>query len=360
MVGLYVKSVALLDKSGTNKFHPVFVVNYEGVINFMKHKNLEILFAILLAVILPSFIIAMIPAEDSRSEAIETTVATTSNTSYAEPRTVSVLMDNGDVVEMELDQYVLGVVLREMPAEFDLEALKAQAVVARTYTLRRIRKGSKHTQADICTNPACCQGFCDQQDFLDGGESVDMLSKVSNAVEQTQEQVLYYQGELIEATYFSCSGGMTEDAVAVWGAEIPYLQSVDSPGEEGASHFTDKVTFTSREFNEKMGGKFTGFPESWVESVTYTQGGGVEEIQICGIRYKGTQVRNLLSLRSTAFAIHIVSDTVTITTKGYGHRVGMSQYGAEAMAVQGASYEEILSHYYSGTILNTYDEVSGN
>lgn len=326
----------------------------------MKLKNFEMIFAVLLAIVLPSFIIALIPMEETESGKTEITVATTEATTHKETWMVSVLKDDGTVVSMELDDYVLGVVLREMPAEFDAEALKAQAVVARTYTLRRIGQGSKHLGADICTNPACCQGFYEQQEFLDAGESADKLSKVSKAVRDTEGQVLYYQGELIEATYFSCSGGMTEDAVAVWGADIPYLQSVASPGEEEATYFTDKVTFTSQEFNEKMGGKFTGFPESWVESVTYTQGGGVEEIQICGYRYKGTQVRNLLSLRSTAFAIHIVADTVTITTKGYGHRVGMSQYGAEAMAVQGSSYQDILSHYYSGAVLQTYDMGNDN
>ena len=321
----------------------------------MKRKNLEILFAVFLAMILPSFIAKLIPAEKSNTESLETTVVTTTDNCATEQQMVSVRKENGDVVNMELDQYVLGVVLREMPAEFDVEALKAQAVVARTYTLRRIAQGSKHADADICTSAACCQGFCQQQEFLDSGESADMLLKVSKAVEDTKGQALYYEDAYIEATYFSCSGGMTEDAVAVWGAEIPYLKSVASPGEEGASHFTDKVTFTSKEFNEKLGGKFTGFPESWVESVSYTQGGGVEEIQICGETYTGTQVRNLLSLRSTAFVVHIVADTVTITTKGYGHRVGMSQYGAEAMAVQGYLYNEILMHYYSGAVLKSID-----
>lgn len=350
----YVKSVANPVISVNNKFHPAYMVNYYGVIYDMKHKNLEIIFAVFLAIILPSLMITLIPVNKSAEEDSETITETMRETTQTEKLMVSVLMDDGAVETMELDQYVLGVVLREMPAEFEKEALKAQAVVARTYALRRMNSESKHDEADICSSPACCQGYCDPVDFLDAGESEQVLSKVSTAVQETEGQVLCYQGELIEATYFSCSGGITEDAMAVWGADIPYLRSVVSPGEEGATHFTDKVTFTSQEFNEKLGGKFTGFPESWVESVTYTQGGGVDQIQICGERYQGTQLRNLLSLRSTAFAIHIVADTVTITTKGFGHRVGMSQYGAEAMAVQGFSYEEILSHYYSGTVLNSY------
>ena len=353
MARLYVKPIAYQDNSGINKFHCVSVVKYSGVIDNMKHRNLEIIFAFLLAILLPSLMISMIPNNRTGPDNVAT-IVTTEETVSNETQMVSVLMDDGNVEQMELEQYVLGVVLREMPAEFDAEALKAQAVVARTYTLRRMEQGSKHGQADICIDPACCQGFYQQQAFIDTGESFEMLSKVSDAVMQTKGQVLTFQGALIEATYFSCSGGMTEDAAAVWDADIPYLQSVASPGEENASHFTDKVTFTSREFNEKMGGKFTGFPESWLETVTYTQGGGVEEIRICGHSYRGTEVRNLLSLRSTAFAIHIVADTVTITTKGYGHRVGMSQYGAEAMAAQGSSYQDILSHYYRGAVLSDY------
>ena len=316
----------------------------------MKPEKFDILYAVLMAIIFPSFIISFMSKNHKDLEISEPTAASTQETTTVQQDLVSVLED-GRVRRMELEDYVLGVVLREMPAEFEPEALKAQAVVARTYTLRRIQIDGKHTDADICTDPSCCQGYLDPQEFLESGEREENLLKVSAAVTSTSGQVLLYKGELIEATYFSCSGGMTEDAVAVWGTDIPYLKSVASPGEENATHFTDKVTFTAEEFKNKLGGKFYGFPEEWIEEISYTHGGGVEKIKICGKVYTGTQIRKLLSLRSAAFTIHVVADTVTITTKGFGHRVGMSQYGAEAMAVQGNSYEKILAHYYQNTAL---------
>lgn len=147
----------------------------------------------------------------------------------------------------------------------------------------------------------------------------------------TSGWVLTYEGELIEATYFSCSGGSTEDAAAVWGTEFPYLQAVASPGEEKAAHYTDTVRLSAEAFQDALGVTLSGSPGSWFRDVTYTDGGGIDTIVIGGTSYKGTSLRSALGLRSTAFSISTTEDTVTITTRGYGHRVGMSQYGADAM-----------------------------
>lgn len=262
-----------------------------------------------------------------------------------------VLMADGSVENMELDAYVTCAVLGEMPADFESEALKAQAVVARTYALRRFRLQPKHDGGAVCTDYACCQAFCSEAEYLQKGNTQQDLDKISEAVSQTHGQVLKYEGQLIEATYFSCSGGRTEDALAVWGQDIPYLQAVDSPGEEEAAHYIDTVTFTLSELEQALGTSLEG---NWLGAVTYTQGGGVDTISIGSTQYKGTQLRQLLGLRSTAFVMTAVGDTVTVTTKGYGHRVGMSQYGADAMAVNGSSYQDILSYYYPGTALETY------
>jgi len=175
---------------------------------------------------------------------------------------------------------------------------------------------------------------------------------VKQAVLDTAGQVLLYGDEPIEATYFSCSGGMTEDAQAVWGSDIPYLQSVESPGEEYAVHYTDTVIFNSEEFCEKLGISPGGYPGSWIGSISYTNGGGVDTVEIGGKDFTGTQVRKLLGLRSTAFVITAAGERITVTTKGFGHRVGMSQYGADAMAVQGADHETILLYYYQGAVLS--------
>jgi stage II sporulation protein D len=171
---------------------------------------------------------------------------------------------------------------------------------------------------------------------------------------ETAGQVLRYDGALIEATYFSCSGGMTEDAAAVWGSDLPYLQSTPSPGEEKAEHFTDTVTFTAEEFARRLDIAPEGLPATWFSEPVYTDGGGILTMEIGGVTFKGTTLRQLLGLNSTAFILSAVGDTITVTTKGFGHRVGMSQYGADAMAVQGSTYEQILLHYYRGTTLEAY------
>lgn len=261
-----------------------------------------------------------------------------------------VRMPDSTVQSMELEQYMVGVLLGEMPVDFEPEALKAQAVAARTLAVKSKKQGFKHDGADVCTSSGCCQAYLSEEAFLEQGGSQEALKKVRLSVSETAGEVLTYEGELIEATYFSCSGGRTEDAVAVWGTEIPYLGAKDSPGEEQATHFTDTMKLSTAEFASKLGMRQNSVPIT-VDSVAYTQGGGVDKIILNGKTYTGMQMRKALGLRSTAFVIRIVGDSVTITTRGFGHRVGMSQYGAEAMAVRGSNYREILSYYYPGTEL---------
>lgn len=320
----------------------------------MKGKTKEILFALILGLVIPGVLFRLAQNASNREPEQTELPEQTQQTQPQEGFTLPVLMADGTVEQMDLDAYVTCVVLAEMPAEFETEALKAQAVVARTYALKRYSAGEKHEQGAVCTDPACCQAYCSQTDFLTRGESEANLQKIRDAVEQTHAQVLTYNGALIEATYFSCSGGRTEDALAVWGAEIPYLQAVDSPGEEEASHYMDTVSFSLTEFAQCMELDPDSLTSNWVGTVTYTAGGGVDTIQIGGETYNGTTVRQKLGLRSTAFVMTAVGNTVTVTTKGFGHRVGMSQYGAEAMAVAGSGYEQILAYYYQGTVLETY------
>lgn len=256
------------------------------------------------------------------------------------------LKDDQGIQNLGLEEYLVGVVLAEMPASFGEEALKAQSVVARTYAVRAMEGKGKHDDGDVCGNSSCCQGYVAPADYGGGEEAMD---KVRRAVASTAGQVLTYEGNLIEATYFSCSGGTTEDAVAVWGTDVPYLQSVKSLGEENATYYTDSVEFSASEFAQRLGINLTG--NAWVENVSYTDGGGVDTMVIGGLSFKGTELRKLLGLRSTAFTITATDDTVIIDTRGYGHRVGMSQYGADAMASLGSTYGEILAHYYQGTEL---------
>lgn len=270
---------------------------------------------------------------------------------------IQVLTEEG-AVTMELEDYLLGVLLCEIPGDFHVEAQKAQAVVARTYAMQTVLYKDKHRDNAICTNPECCQGYLDPTQYIASGGKEERIAIAKSAVSQTKAQVLTYEDLLIDATYFSCSGGQTEDALAVWGEDIPYLQSVSSPGEENAAHFRDSVEFSRQEFQNKLGQKLYGSPDSWFGRTEYTNGGGVKNIFIGGRQYTGTKLRSILGLRSTAFTIDTSNDTIIITTKGFGHRVGMSQYGAQAMALAGKEYEDILTHYYPGTVIDKADFIS--
>jgi stage II sporulation protein D len=177
---------------------------------------------------------------------------------------------------------------------------------------------------------------------------------VFGAVEQTAGQVLYYDGYLIMATYFASAGGTTEDAREVWGNSVPYLTVVSSP--EGDDAYNgETVTYTAEQFQEVLGVTLKGKPESWFGRVSYTVGGGVDRMRIGGKLYDGVELRSIFGLRSTIFSVATTEDTITFETMGYGHRVGLSQYGADAMAEQGCGYEQILGHYYPGTELAIYD-----
>lgn len=316
----------------------------------MENKQKQLLAAFCLGALLPGLTLRL-PGRFRKEEAPETPTAvqTQPPAENGQALRVPVLTGDGTVTEMELDLYLTGVVLAEMPASFSPEALKAQAVAARTYALRCQQAYGKHEGGAVCTDSTCCQAYLSERDYLDQGGSQEDAEKIRSAVETTANQVLTYNGELIEATYFSCSGGRTEDAVAVWGAEVPYLQSVDSPGEEWAEPYTHTVSFTPEELAALLGRSLTGAPKYWFGYPTYTEGGGVASITVCGETYTGTQLRQLLGLNSTAFTVNAENDRITFTTAGKGHRVGMSQYGAEAMAQRGCGYAQILNYYYPGT-----------
>lgn len=321
----------------------------------MKIKWKEIALAAFFGLLLPALILRVfLITAKAPSEPEETTAAMEQGS--GDPLTMRLRHADGTVEEMDMDDYLTGVVLAEMPASFETEALKAQAVVARTYTCKALTTGGKHGDGSVCGESTCCQGYVSQADYLAKGGTQDNVEKIAAAVRATSGYVLTYEGALIEATYFSCSGGSTEDAVAVWGTDYPYLRATDSPGEENAAHYTDTVTFTAQEFVDKLGLSLTGKPASWLGYVTYTAGGGVATMEIGGRVFKGTELRSLLGLRSTAFTMTAGGDSITVTTRGFGHRVGMSQYGADAMAASGSTYPQILAYYYNGTTLQLWHQ----
>ena len=258
--------------------------------------------------------------------------------SLADERTTVRLLSGGEVTELSLHDYLIGVLLAEVPMDFEPEALKAQAVASRTYALH----SQKHDGADVCDDSGCCQAWREPQ-----GDTY--YEKARAAVEATDGEVLCYGGELIDATFFSCSGGMTEDAAEVWGAQVPYLRSVKSPGEAQAAAFRSQAVFTPEEFSALLpDAELTGDPAGWPGEVRQTAGGGVASMEIGGVCYAGTELRRIFSLRSTRFTLVYRDGGFCFDVLGSGHRVGLSQYGAQAMAQSGADYAEILHTYYTG------------
>lgn len=316
----------------------------------------DVLLSIALGMLLPGIVLNFAVALLKESEAPQEPPAAVL-TPETEGKEDSIILPmrlrnpDGSTEDMEMDHYLVGVVLAEMPAYFEEEALKAQAVVARTYTQKAYATGGKHGDGSICTDATCCQAYLPETEYLLQGGTQESIDKVRSAVRDTSGYVLTYGGELIEATYFSCSGGKTEDAVAVWGSDFPYLRSVSSPGEEEAAYYTDTVTFSKEQLETALGVSLGGDSNSWFTAMTYTAGGGVNSAVVGGKSFGGTQLRSLLRLRSTAFSVTPGEGSVTLTTRGFGHRVGMSQYGADAMAADGCLYGEILAHYYPGTSL---------
>lgn len=262
------------------------------------------------------------------------------------------LLDGESVMELPLREYLQGVLLGEMPVTFELEALKSQAVAARTFVLKA-GMTKKHENADVCSDSACCQSWRPITDA-----ETEEQQKLALAVDQTQGQVLTYDNQLIDATYFSCSGGQTESAVAVWGNEVPYLQSVESPGEERASRFYGEVmvdlgVFAAAISSAEPAVSLSTDPEQWLGEISYTAGGGVDKLEIGGIPFRGTQIRSLFGLNSTVFEVDITQNGVIFRTKGFGHRVGLSQHGANVRASMGETYTHILSYFYQGTKIKT-------
>lgn len=255
---------------------------------------------------------------------------------------VSVRRSDGRVVSLELEDYVTGVVGAEMPALFSVEALKAQAVIARTYALKANSMGR------TLSDNESTQSYKDNGELASmwGGNFDSYYSKVKNAVNSTKGVYLTYNGSYIDAVYHSTSNGRTEDSSNVWGNYYPYLVSVDSTYDNSNPSFSISKTFSFFDLSSKLGINVDSNTEFNI--LGYTSGGRVSSISVGGVEFNGVSFRSMLGLRSADFDITKSDDGVIITTRGYGHGVGMSQYGANGMAKAGYSYRDILLHYYSG------------
>lgn len=273
------------------------------------------------------------------------------------PETITVQVD-GKAVKMDLEDYILGVVCAEISNEFPLESIKAQAVAARTYALSKISRGRSdvHPDSDVCDDFHHCAAYKDYAVAVSSGEGD--LSNIQKAVKETEGQILTYDGSPITAVFHCASAPKTESAADVWGSDIPYLQSVVSPGGTAYEGYESAVTFSADEFRSLVKDTFptadlSGEPASWFCDSSRSDAGGIITVSLGGIKVKGTDVRDMCQLKSTNFTITTTADSITFHTIGYGHGVGLSQYGAKYLAESGMEYDEILLHYYPGTVLQT-------
>lgn len=271
-----------------------------------------------------------------------TSVNNTTNSSVSE---ITVYRSNGNVINLNMTDYLIGVVSSEMPASFNLEALKAQSVLARTYALKAKQTGKK------LTDTVSTQSYIDIDQMKNkwGNSFNTYYNKIKNAVENTNGEYLSYNGNYIEALYHSTNNGKTESSLDVFGNYYPYLISVSSEYDKNASSYLRTINMPLDAISNKLGLSLNN--DSVISILSYTDGGNIKEININGNNFSGKKVRELLGLRSADFDISISDNNANITTRGYGHGVGMSQYGANGMANAGYSYKDILSHYYPGTTL---------
>ena len=244
-----------------------------------------------------------------------------------------------------------------MPANFEIEALKAQAVVARTYTIYQISHNSnKHPGADICDNYACCQAWISKEERLakwKAEEAESNWNKITEAVNSTKGKIITYNGEPINAFFHSNSGGVTESSVNIWGGiDYPYLKSVETSGEDGYTQYSSQVQISKQDLLNKIKEKYPDceidFSQSdCIQIKELTTSGRVKTIKFGNKEIAGTEARSILGLKSTNFTFSIEGDNVTFSVTGYGHGVGMSQTGADALAKSGSTFEEIIKHFYT-------------
>lgn len=289
---------------------------------------------------------------------------------YVDVKIKVFMHETGEVVEMELEEYLLGVTAAEMPAGFEQEALNAQAVAARTYAVARLQglytaNDGYHQGAHICTDPTHCQGWKSKEQMIEqwgkfsGGR---YWKKIITAVEETRGLIITYNDQIANPVYHSNAGGKTESAEDVWGTPVPYLVSVTSKGDVYSPTYDNEIKYTPDEIQHRISSEkehsdfaFSNKTGYTVGITEYTAGGGVKILRIGNKEFKGTEIRRLLSLKSTKFEVSTDKENNTVfKTKGSGHGVGMSQWGANYLALNGGTFLEILEHYYVGIIVKNY------
>ncbi len=287
----------------------------------------------------------------------QTEISNKNTYNYSKYGTISLLhKKTGEVEQVKLDEYLCNVVSAEMPAIFEQEALKAQAIVARTYTIYKILN-KKHDNADICDDSTCCQAWISKDDRLAKWEENQRESnwqKICSAVNETSGKIITYENKPIDAFFHSNSGGITEVPVNVWGGTgYPYLQSVETSGENTYTQYASEVTLSQEELINKLKEKYSDISIDFTNSedikiLEYTESTRVKTVKFGNHEISGVEARTLFGLKSTNFEISRDGNNIKFSVKGYGHGVGMSQTGADSMAKNGSRAEEIIKHFYTG------------
>ena len=335
----------------------------------MKRCIIQSLVCLAFALLLPMLLWYFFPPETERSESSAPDASVPEEPAPAavtEPLrgdgdvTIS-LLHGEEILSLTLEEYLPGVLAGEMPASFAPDALRAQAVAARTYAVYRHRTGTlNHPGVDVCDDPGCCQVWLEEDELkARWGDGFDTYyAAIRAAVEETDGQYLIYNGEPILACFHASSAGQTENVAALWGTALPYLVSVSSP--ETADDVPNYVSTVERTPDELRAAVealdpravFDGTPDTWIGARILDTSDRVAAIRIGGVSLSGTQVRALFALRSANFTLEWTGSVFRFTVTGSGHGAGMSQYGANVMAQSGSTWQEILAHYYPGTELS--------
>ena len=302
--------------------------------------------------------------ESNENQIVEN--STNEKYSYEQYGTIKLLhADTGTVEDVFIDDYLCNVVSAEMPADYELEALKAQAIVARTYTIFKVRN-KKHENADICDDSNCCQAWISKEDRLARWEESLRESnwkKIQEAVSSTTGKIITYQNEPINAFFHSNSGGKTEVPVNVWGGTgYPYLQTVETSGEDTYSQYSSEVVLSQQELLDKLKTKYSDIAIDFnntedIKILEYTDGDRVKTVKFGNHNLSGVEVRTLLNLRSANFSITQENGNIKFSVKGYGHGVGMSQTGADSLAKQGSTADDIIHHFYANVEIKEVNDI---
>ena len=273
------------------------------------------------------------------------------STALTDRGTALTVLTEGGAAAMTMADWLPGALAAEMPASFETEALKAQAVALRTFALA----GPRHENADVCADAGCCAAWLDEPALRQRwGDDFDQnMQRVQGAVRATDGQVLTYEGSPIQAAFHASSAGVTEASAAIW-YPTPYLVSVPTPeSTETVPGLVSDARFAPEELAAALDLDPAGDPAGWLGAVRLDEAGRVAGVDICGRSFTGKELRSRLGLRSTAFTVDWDGTGFVFTVSGYGHGVGMSQYGAQLYAAEGMGYADILAHYYPGTVLST-------